>query len=654
MKPFDFAKFKKIAEDAKSVTMEHPLGHSMTIAIMALPKIQREQLKMLPLAKGGEVNYEKGVHPPAVGFHEGIKGMSKSGPAARSKDKDKQEYAKRNHRAVLGELKDMPKPKIQGFADKGLVTQDPTEENQQTADQQPQAEKPPVNISINAQPQGQPSQPVAPQPVAPQPVMQNPTPEVQVPQVGTAATPINSGGGIENQAGSTLKGIEQGQEAIKSKEAIDEAEAKGQVPIVEQEVLGNQQRARQAAQAYADFQTRGNAAIKKLAKGEVDPNRFWNDRKTGEKIGTTIGLFLGGFGVPFGGHNFAYDKLQADINRDVEAQKKNADIRNNVWSAYKNLYELTPVADQLTKATLLDTAAAQMRVQAAKLGTARAHYIAQKTTADYAKESHGLRTSAAAIYTEAHGGKAVPQPPQSPAAVQKTESPAKPLTPDEQAKQNADKMAGKEALREKPLSLEDLPNDKVLDEGAEQRMLAAKEGPYKEQFGDIQKQYDAAVQTDKALAGLNQRYLEMAALADKGGIGGYIHRKIDPHTIAATVGGLGALAGSVVPGLGTIAGGAGGAALGEAIGQSTKAATAGDIAGRYDAAKTNLLQEIGSALHGTDVSPSQIEAAVNAYAPDIRDSREGRIEKIKGLRRFMINAARTSMLGLAKVSRKNP
>lgn len=643
MSAFDFSKFKKIAEDDKTVTMAHENGHSMRIIKSAIPKLQREQLKMLPLAKGGEI---KGISTQGKDVRNAKKAKARGRDADAVMDL---ELAKEEASGRAAHER-MIKPKMKGLADGG----DPKVAPEADPNQAPA--QPPVTVNVNAQPQPQAGQAIQ-QPIQAAPPMQGPIPPVPVPQMPPPG-PITAEGGIENQSGNTLRGLQQGQEGIQAQQALESALAKGQVPIAEQETAGQQERARVVAQAYNHFQQTGEAAIQKMASGEVDPKRFWNNTSTGEKIGTTIGLMLGGFGVPFGGRNFAYDKLQADITRDVEAQKENAHIRNNVWSAYKDLYGYTPVADQLAKATLLDAAAAQTKVQALKLGDLASRSRALKAIGDFTNASEQARKSASSIYGELHGSMPLSQnqatespgaPPQPQGAPQAQPSEAKQMTPAEMSAANAAKLAGATPKEDRTLSLKDLPNDTVLSPGHERRMVAAKEGFFKDRYPDVAKQYDAAVQTDKMLGQLNKRYLDMADLADKGGISGYIHRKVDPHALAAGIGTLGGVAGTIVPALGTIAGGAVGGIGGEAIGHAIKQATAGDINTRYDAMKASLLQDVSNALRGTDVNSTQIEAAVNAFAPDIRDSKQGRIEKLQGLRQFMINAARTSELKLAHV-----
>lgn len=51
----NFSKFKKVAEDDKTVTMRHDKGHEMRILIKQLRPIEREQIKRLKMADGGDV-----------------------------------------------------------------------------------------------------------------------------------------------------------------------------------------------------------------------------------------------------------------------------------------------------------------------------------------------------------------------------------------------------------------------------------------------------------------------------------------------------------------------------------------------------------------------------------------------------------------------
>lgn len=84
-----------------------------------------------------------------------------------------------------------------------------------------------------------------------------------------------------------------------------------------QRVLEAQQRAEQlAAQVEAD--------AAELAKQKVDPGRWWASRNTGQKIAGFIAAIVGGLAQSSsGGRNVGLDMINAEIDRDIEAQKTN-------------------------------------------------------------------------------------------------------------------------------------------------------------------------------------------------------------------------------------------------------------------------------------------------------------------------------------------
>src|SRR5208282_1298556 len=55
MKGLNLSQFEKVKEDKDNVHMKHKDGHMIIIAVKALPKVQREQIKRLKMAEGGNV-----------------------------------------------------------------------------------------------------------------------------------------------------------------------------------------------------------------------------------------------------------------------------------------------------------------------------------------------------------------------------------------------------------------------------------------------------------------------------------------------------------------------------------------------------------------------------------------------------------------------
>lgn len=66
-----------------------------------------------------------------------------------------------------------------------------------------------------------------------------------------------------------------------------------------------------------------DAEVDRVSQLKVDPNKFWADRSTGDKITLGISLFLGALGGARTGVNQAVNIIDQAINRDIEAQQAN-------------------------------------------------------------------------------------------------------------------------------------------------------------------------------------------------------------------------------------------------------------------------------------------------------------------------------------------
>ena len=67
-----------------------------------------------------------------------------------------------------------------------------------------------------------------------------------------------------------------------------------------------------------------DTALNDVRSTKIDPNKYWNDKSTGEKIMSAIALVLGGIGGGMTGRggNAALDVMNNAISRDVEADRK--------------------------------------------------------------------------------------------------------------------------------------------------------------------------------------------------------------------------------------------------------------------------------------------------------------------------------------------
>lgn len=83
--------------------------------------------------------------------------------------------------------------------------------------------------------------------------------------------------------------------------------------------------------------------IEEIQNINIDPNRLWNSRGTGQKVMATIGLMLGSIGSGYNrtGRNSAMELFQNSIERDIESQEQNINKKSNLmrfnFERYKNM-----------------------------------------------------------------------------------------------------------------------------------------------------------------------------------------------------------------------------------------------------------------------------------------------------------------------------
>lgn len=118
--------------------------------------------------------------------------------------------------------------------------------------------------------------------------------------------------------------------------AAAEAEAKGKMASAEGEAAGQQIAASQRARgeldklnAEYDKYTQSHIARldemnKEVAAGQIDPERWWHSKSTGQQILYALAAGLGGAGAVLGHtQNFAMQHIEGAINNDIDAQKEN-------------------------------------------------------------------------------------------------------------------------------------------------------------------------------------------------------------------------------------------------------------------------------------------------------------------------------------------
>lgn len=116
-----------------------------------------------------------------------------------------------------------------------------------------------------------------------------------------------------------------------------EAAATGQLGTQQAGVLGEavntqKQFLSHAQDQYNQLNQERLHTLDDMDNNHIDPKHYVENMTTGDKVKTSIGLILGGFGALAGQGNMAYQNLQNNIARDIDAQKSNMGQRQNMLS----------------------------------------------------------------------------------------------------------------------------------------------------------------------------------------------------------------------------------------------------------------------------------------------------------------------------------
>ena len=346
----DLKKFQKIAEDKHCVTMKHADGHEMKILLKALSPVEKEQIKMLKMAKGGSVK--------------------------RKMYADSDEAVSKDDSAPTTDLKE-PELGSQYAAPQSPVT---------------------VNVGTPAQADNQ--------------SQQSSSVDTNVPNVRPAGNQVNSGG--YDTAANPMIPIQTLQQANKDQAAIDAEKARRQADQEAEYLKERQRLANLDQEHYNELKGHTEDFNDYVQKNPINPKAYQENMGTGQKIAAGIGLALGGFSVPFGGHNFAFDALNKQIDRNIAAQQQNTQNKHTVWAAYENLYGDSNIATNLAKVSALDMLDHQQKATAAQLGTAQAMVNSNKMSAETALAKNELLAHAAGRLGDLRAGIAQPNGPSAP------------------------------------------------------------------------------------------------------------------------------------------------------------------------------------------------------------------------------------------------
>lgn len=118
----------------------------------------------------------------------------------------------------------------------------------------------------------------------------------------------------------------------------------------------------------AGYQAERQAAFNDLKNQHIDPNHFWNSKDTVGKIGTVLGMIIGGFGGTAGAKQVG-DFVDNAIDRDLQAQKQNIENKRSVMSALRDQFQDTNTAAQFHRVLMNDQVSHAIDLAQAKATT---------------------------------------------------------------------------------------------------------------------------------------------------------------------------------------------------------------------------------------------------------------------------------------------
>jgi hypothetical protein len=99
-----------------------------------------------------------------------------------------------------------------------------------------------------------------------------------------------------------------------------------------------------------------------IMQDKIDPRRFISNMSTGNKIGTAIGLILGGIGAGLtGGENVVLKQLNNYIEQDLYAQKAELGKKESLLSGLMQKYGNVNQAMQVSRIMMTDSLSLQMK-----------------------------------------------------------------------------------------------------------------------------------------------------------------------------------------------------------------------------------------------------------------------------------------------------
>lgn len=173
--------------------------------------------------------------------------------------------------------------------------------------------------------------------------------------------------GSEAYSTAALSALGEQKQGIQNEAAAQGAMGMQQAQDLKKNIVAQQAQASDFQKHYADLEGERQHWINDLENNRINPNRYVENMSTGSKISTNIGLILGGMGAGLtGGPNYAFNKLQENINRDVDSQKANLGKTQTLLAS--NLHQFGNLVDATaqTRAMTMDVISNKLKLAAAQ------------------------------------------------------------------------------------------------------------------------------------------------------------------------------------------------------------------------------------------------------------------------------------------------
>lgn len=265
---------------------------------------------------------------------------------------------------------------------------------------EPQGQPPLQPGALFAGPGAAPNSTPAPQPAPAIPTATNATPAMPPAPMGpmnprlsqTVGQPTEGAQGIGgkplNSVGVIGQSFEEQQKAAQAQAAAIGQQGNLEFKAKEQE----QQKLQDVATDYQNkikkVQGDYDAAMTAYKDGKINPNHVFENMSTAGRVGTAIGLILGGMGGGItGGPNPAMEFLNKQIERDVDAQRANMDKQKNIMSTAMQMFNDLGTATQFATAAQKGIYAAQFEQAGAAAKSPIAKSIAMDKAAQLKREA---------------------------------------------------------------------------------------------------------------------------------------------------------------------------------------------------------------------------------------------------------------------------